>query len=170
MEILHKCITPYKGFTEGTHYLITLDYEAKDDNGIIEDVSKCLDRFEAVTVGTGNYRYVALEDNDKLEKGVIYHCNHNGFCEDPRGGFNIHNGTGYVKFPVETETEKPEQLEQPPLGFIPEYIWEERVNRERLNELLNTVKRYNQVNYPVPTELRDEIVKRALICFKIEEA
>ena len=78
------------------------------------------------------------------------------------------NGTDYVavnnkgvclSFPKESVENNPkwfrkwEPIEKPPIGIIPEWLWEE----QRLSEIHNAVTRYREAGKEIPQQWEDEI-------------
>ena len=52
----------------------------------------------------------------------------------------------------------PKQKKAPPLGIMPKHIWVEN----RLCELIDAIKRYNDEDMPIPTEWFEECLEHQL--------
>ena len=50
--------------------------------------------------------------------------------------------------------------EKPPLGLMPEHIFNHIQNTERINEIIQAMKRYSEAQRPIPTVWIEELERR----------
>ena len=51
-------------------------------------------------------------------------------------------------------------MNKPPLGLVPEYVYNIQSNTERMDRIIDAMKRYSKADKPIPVEWIDELERR----------
>ncbi|QZI90395.1 hypothetical protein MYOV003v1_p0071 [Vibrio phage 207E48.1] len=131
---------------------------------VSKEIAKCLKMREHIkslaTYAKDNGKEVVLVQG-KLYMSTQEHAKETLFQGDPdikgfiAGAVDVTNG-----LPEEEVTETPTEEKAPPIGLVPENIYDERCNDNRINDILDAMDRYRRAGVSIPPEWAQELKER----------